>query len=188
MRCAVVTKIADGFEESIFDTLASVDKALEFGFGSFSIIELMFFKEEKSKLKTNLSFFNAIQKASKRNFDWVFFLEGNQLLFKEAFKVAQNHLRNLDALWGENAVWDKSSIQMGEQNPKTFQSEKGYKKSRGYKALNDNPFIKLKSLIDISVHLAPQDQNWKNYSDLLWSSCNCKKIESPFVADRLDLF
>ena len=87
LKCAVITPIGPGHEET-YERLCvpSVKHAIAQNSGPFSLIELMPIYDLEGKEGRSNSRNIGVAKALAENFDWIFFLDADDLLFGEAFK------------------------------------------------------------------------------------------------------
>lgn len=104
MKCAVITSVGPGHEQLLADSCRpSVEAAKAYNAGPFQTIEHIVMDDTKGKYGRSKRRNQAIQQAEKAGFDWLFFLDADDVMTPNAFESFGRCIEaepELDAVWG----------------------------------------------------------------------------------------
>ena len=100
MKCAIITPVGPGHEDSYQLCSTSIDIAVQNSPGPFSsIVKLPVFDLE-GKLGRSTARNIGIDRAEEIGCDWIFFLDADDVMLESAFKNIVSLVGRYDAIWG----------------------------------------------------------------------------------------
>lgn len=102
--CCVVIPVGPGHADLAREARASVEQAVVYGKGAFQKIGLLFLDDADGKFGRSQRRNEGLSYARQNGFEWVFFLDADDLMAPEAFTRASGYMETHDAIWG--AIWE----------------------------------------------------------------------------------
>ena len=94
--CAVITPVGPGHEESWYKLcLPSIEYAINLDPGPFTDIKPMPIFDTAGELGRSRARNMGVAQAQAENFDWIFFLDADDLLFGGAFEAVQPYQKTM---------------------------------------------------------------------------------------------
>jgi glycosyltransferase involved in cell wall biosynthesis len=100
LRCAIVTPVGPGHELLAEDSAESVAAAYERNAGPFSDIDIIRVDDTQGLLGRSEARNRGVREAQRRQAQWVFFLDADDLMHPDAFGAMRAYHRDHDAVWG----------------------------------------------------------------------------------------
>jgi len=100
MKCAVISPIGPGHMQLFEDCRASVENAISFSKGPFSKIVHCPVDDTHGNLGRSAARNSEVVKAVSGGAEWLFFLDADDILLKDAFEKVTNDVAQCDAIWG----------------------------------------------------------------------------------------
>lgn len=186
MKCAVVVPVGPGHEYLAEDSIESAEEAFAGSRGPFAGLSVVRVDDTQALLGRSAARNKGVAEAQKQGAEWVFFLDADDLMAPEAFRVMTDYHADHDALWGlicELGQDEESySVRQG-QLPSIENIEQ---------VLVNDPALTLQMghFVRTSVAAAtPFDVNLDCGEDFdyylrLWSRFRCRKIATPLFLNR----
>lgn len=99
MKCCVIIPVGPGHKELSQRVITSIEQAIAYGKGGFSEIEILpqddTLGQGRSRAR-NLG----VTEAGRREADWLFFIDADELMVPTAFSDVEHLLADYDAIWG----------------------------------------------------------------------------------------
>lgn len=190
MRVAVLTPIGPGHKDLVRDAMASVEAAWDLDRGPFEELEHHGTYDHdggrgRSAIRNEL-----VRDAAAGGFDWLFFLDADDLLLPQAFRSLQEAMTrhpDADAIWGqivEQVGKSAPLVRPGQEYPKDLAELVG---ADPFRSLQVGYFVKAEVQ---ARHLWREDmdagEDFAMYLDL-WRSERCVKVPLPFFVNRRGL-
>ena len=183
LKCAVITPIGPGHEDSFRNTcLPSIQQAIEFGAGPFQQIDCIPVADLNGQLGRSRARNIAVNQAYDENYDWLFFLDADDIIYSEAFESVLNLVDEFDGIWG-------SIVEVSHNNPKSITP-----RPNQINFINDfntliecDPFLTIQMGHFVRTHIAkkfPFDEkldageDFKYYLEV-WKDHDCVKFDKP---------
>ena len=184
LRCAVITPVGPGHLETFKNLCApSVDIARQFNKGPFKEIEHFPVYDLAGEVGRSASRNSGVKTAVDSGYDWIFFLDADDIMFEDAFDAFTNFAYTHDAVWGQ--IVEAQSDELSSVNIRAGQ----VREIDTYRdLLAIDPFYSIQMGHFVKAHLAlqyPFDENMNtgedfNYYLKLWRSQESKKCEKIF--------
>mgnify|MGYP003865812857 CR=1 FL=1 len=189
LTCVIVTPIGPGHEKLAIEAERSINQAIAHSKGPFSDIFFFPIDDSEAKLGRSAARNIAVQQLLHEDFDWVFFLDADDLLLPTTFKTVTKYINKYNAIWGAIAVKEKESDQVTLRSPQyNVKTIKELVILPPYATLQMGHFVK--------IHIAakyPFDEKRNTGEDYdyylrVWEKEKCIKItEQPFFINRRGL-
>ena len=85
MRCAVITPVGPGHQRLYYECSQSIQAAIKHSQGPFNDISIIRIDDTSGAKGRSASRNEAVKRAKAANFEWLFFLDADDLLFVNAF-------------------------------------------------------------------------------------------------------
>jgi 2-polyprenyl-3-methyl-5-hydroxy-6-metoxy-1,4-benzoquinol methylase len=100
MKCAIITPVGPGHEDSYQLCSTSIDIAVQNSSGPFSSIVKIPIFDLEAKLGRSAARNLGIDKAAEEGCDWIFFLDADDVILDNAFENISSLVDKYDAIWG----------------------------------------------------------------------------------------
>lgn len=185
MQCAVITPVGPGHEALAAECGASVLAAATSP-GRFSAVEHLVVDDTVAALGRSAARNRAVRQAVARGFDWLFFLDADDLMAPGAFTAVSSHLDHLDAVWGSIVEHDADRGVGVLRLPQVMTID------RLTELLLFDPYISLQMghFVRTAVAAAhPFDEALDAGEDFdyylrVWRAARCRKIDAVFFVNR----
>ena len=101
--CCVLIPVGPGHATLAHEARASVEQAAGFSNGPFQSVEVTFLDDSDGSFGRSRRRNDGVAYASGQGFDWLFFLDADDLMALNAFTEAATYISDHDAIWG--AIW-----------------------------------------------------------------------------------
>ncbi|MDB5808188.1 MAG: hypothetical protein JWN94_310 [Betaproteobacteria bacterium] len=186
LKCAVITPVGPGHELYALDAAESVKEASDATRGPFAEVVHIPVDDCLGNLGAASARNRGVELAGRCGAEWVFFLDADDVLSRDAFRNVAGALEKHDAIWG--AIYDLAADEEGGL-PRSSQLRT---MTRMEELLSNDPFntLQIGHFVKTAVAQAtPFDRNLGAASEFdyylrLWSKYRCIKIENPFFYSR----
>ena len=184
LRCAVITPVGPGHLDTFKNFCApSVDMATRFKKGPFNEIGHFPIYDLDGEVGRSASRNFGVKKAFESGYDWIFFLDADDIMFEDAFDAFTGFADTHDAVWGQ--IVEAQSDELSSVKIRTGQA---IEINSFRELLTIDPFYSIQMGHFVKTHLAlqyPFDEKMNtgedfNYYLKLWRSHQCIKCEKIF--------
>lgn len=184
--CNVITPVGPGHEELARESKASVEAAWAAGHGPFTAFGHTLVDDSAGKLGRSRARNIGVQEATRAGAQWLFFLDADDLLAKDAFSRFGRYGSNYDAVWGLIAEGESQDDAPRLRFPQILSLDE-----RDELALFD-PFMTLQMGHFVRAAVAaecPFDETLDAGEDFdyyvrVWSRYRCAKVPEMFFVNR----
>ena len=183
--CCVLIPVGPGHATLAHEARASVEQAAGFSNGPFQSVEVTFLDDSDGSFGRSRRRNDGVAYASGQGFDWLFFLDADDLMALNAFTEAATYISDHDAIWG--AIWITrdgrvATLRHGQVMPIRDISD----------VLNNDPSLTLQMGHFVRTEVArevPFDiemncgEDFKYYLEV-WRRYRCIKIDRPLFFNR----
>jgi hypothetical protein len=190
MRLAVLTPIGPGHKDLVADAMASVEAAWDLDHGPFEELEHHGTYDHDGQRGRSAIRNEMVLDAARAGFEWIFFLDADDLLLPQAFRNLQEALTRrpeADAIWGQIVEQTGKSaplVRPGQEYPKTLRE---LVKADPFRSLQIGYFVRAEVQ---ARHEFREDmdagEDFAMYLDL-WRAERCVKVDLPFFVNRRGL-
>jgi len=189
MKCSVITPIGPGHEKLYEECRRSIETAVNHSTGPFDDISIVPVDDSAGTMGRSAARNKGITIAGSKKFDWIFFLDSDDLMLPDAFELAGKYLRDYDAVWGSIVEVKPDSQDMTLRNPQVFMMDN----------FNDllmfDPFHTLQMGHFVRTDVAEKNRfnedinTGKDFDYYLriWEHYRCIKIPAPLFINRRGL-
>lgn len=184
LRCAVITPVGPGHLETFKNYCApSVEIASRFKKGPFDEVKHFPIYDLDGMVGRSASRNLGVKTAVENGYDWLFFLDADDIMFEDAFDAFTDFSDTYDAVWGQ--IVEAQSNELSSVKIRTGQ----VKEIDSYRdLLATDPFYSIQMGHFVKTHLAfqyPFDEKMDtgedfNYYLKIWRSHKCIKCEKIF--------
>ncbi|MFC1814328.1 PqqD family peptide modification chaperone, partial [Thermodesulfobacteriota bacterium] len=186
ISCAVIIPIGPGHLRIAGQAESSVYRAINCSMGAFQKIEIIKIDDTKGEKGRAQARNSAIDLCLKQNYQWLFFLDADDLICENAFEVVSDLTEHYDAVWGSILEIPSGHA---EANIVPHQS---YPTNFDQLLLCDDPSSTLqtghfvKSNVAASIRFDEQMSECAEFDcySKVWKSYKCMKIQSPLFVKR----
>ncbi len=100
LSCGVITPIGPGHAEIYRECRASIERATARSQGPFERVDIVSVDDTKAELGRSRARNAAVRRCAELNVDWLFFLDADDLMSPEAFRLVEPLVGDYDAIWG----------------------------------------------------------------------------------------
>ncbi len=100
LSCGVITPIGPGHAEIYRECRASIEKASAQSRGPFERVDIVSVDDTKAELGRSRARNGAVRRCAELDVDWLFFLDADDLMSPEAFRLVEPLIGDYDAIWG----------------------------------------------------------------------------------------
>ena len=184
IRCAVITPVGPGHLETFKNFCApSVELARMSSTGPFEAIAHIPVYDLDGKFGRSESRNKGVQLADRGGYEWLFFLDADDLMFEEAFDAFSDYVDAYDAVWGqivETQFDNMNSVKIRSGQVAEINSFKDLLKIDPFYSLQMGHFVKTELAIQHPFDVGMNTGEDFNYYLKLWRSNKCKKCQKIF--------
>jgi len=184
--CAVIIPVGPGHAALYDEALMSVNESFQRGRGLFSEIIPLRIDDHEGNLGRSKARNLGIRKADELGFEWIFFLDSDDLMAPHAFDYVTPYVLDFDAVWG--SIW---TIEEGEDTPteREFQvpflfSIKDVLSYDPFETLQMGHFVKTSVAVAIPFNETLNTGEDFDYYLRVWEKYRCIKIPLPLFYNR----
>ena len=186
MKCAVITPVGPGHKELAKEALGSVTQASIASQGPFSVVSHILVDDTKGELGRSEARNWAVKQAHRVGFEWVFFLDADDLMLPSAFESVKDYME-LDAIWG--TIFDVSP---GEdralpRDQVSVHSLKDLLDNDPYQTLQMGHFVRSEIALDNPFDITMDAGEDFDCYVRLWKNHKCDKIDDVLFVNRRGL-
>ncbi len=100
LSCGVITPIGPGHAEIYRECRASIERATTQSRGPFERVDIVSVDDTKAELGRSRARNAAVRRCAELSVDWLFFLDADDLMSAEAFRLVEPLIGDYDAIWG----------------------------------------------------------------------------------------
>ncbi|MEW6602785.1 MAG: glycosyltransferase [Nitrospirota bacterium] len=186
MKCSVITPIGPGHEKLYDECRNSVESAIKHSIGPFNEISIVPVDDTSGKLGRSAARNRGIAMASSGGYDWIFFLDSDDIMLPDAFELAGKYLGEYDAIWGTILEILPGSHAVGLRNPQVFLIEnfRDFLMFDPYYTIQMGHFVRTRAVDEISFNEGIDTGEDFDYYLRMWEKNRCIKIPEPFFINR----
>jgi len=189
MKCAVITPVGPGHKTLYRQCQHSIQAAVDQNKGPFEEVVLLPVDDLEGKLGRSAARNIGIQEAAKRECEWLFFLDADDIMLADTFSVITPYLADYDAVWGNIAEIEPGGEQAVLRIPQvlTIASLQELIVFDPFYTIQMGHFVKtavaMQHLFDETMDCG---EDFKYYLNI-WSRYKCRKIQQPLFVNRRGL-
>ena len=189
MKCAVITPVGPGHEALLAESCApSIAQAKAFGQGPFEAVDHLVMDDTRGEHGRSNRRNEALQQALRGGYDWVFFLDADDVMTPNAFESFGAVLAgepDLDAIWGLICTFDEAgNPELREGQPERIDSREALLRVAPYLSLQIGAFIRTEWAAKFGFDPdMDTGEDFKFYYQL-WANCRCAKRPEIFFVNR----
>ena len=189
MKCAVITPVGPGHQSLLNDSCApSVTRALAFDKGPFDVVEHLVMDDTEGRHGRSNRRNDALKQARDEGFDWVFFLDADDVMTPNAFEAFGRVLASepdLDAVWGLICTFnDLGQPELRDGQPERIDTRADLLACPPYLSLQIGAFIRTGCAARFGFDPdMDTGEDFKFYYQL-WANCRCAKRPEIFFVNR----
>jgi SAM-dependent methyltransferase len=184
LSCAIITPIGPGHQEVYVNMcVPSINLAIAHGKGPFEKIECLPVFDIEGSIGRSEARNIGVEQAWREQYDWIFFLDADDLLFDGVFEAVREHIKGFDAVWGQIVATqypDFETLNFRENQIKVIDNFKTL--------IAHDPFLTLQMGHFVRTKVArkhPFDAGMNTGEDVkyyleIWKKYRCLKCESTF--------
>jgi glycosyltransferase involved in cell wall biosynthesis len=184
LSCAIITPIGPGHQEVYVSMcVPSINLAISHGKGPFEKIECIPVFDLEGSIGRSEARNIGVELAWKEQYDWIFFLDADDLLFDGVFEAVQEYIKGFDAVWGQIVLTqypDFESLNFRENEIKVIDNFKTLIAHDPCLTLQMGHFVRTKVArkhpFDVGMNAG---EDFKYYLEI-WKKHRCLKCESAF--------
>ncbi len=183
--CCVITPVGPGHQTLAEEARRSVAAAAAADPGPFATIDVLTLDDTKARHGRSNRRNTGIEIAAERGFDWLFFLDADDLMVEQAFSFMTGLHRAYDAVWG-------LIFEMGVNGAPRLRAGQATTLSSLGDLLAHDPYLTLQMGHFVRTEVARQikfdpemdcGEDFKYYLSV-WLDHRCIKIKRPFFLNR----
>jgi len=188
-KCAVITSVGPGHEQLLIESCRpSVITAKEYDPGPFQAIEHIVMDDTKGQYGRSKRRNKAIQLALDNGFNWVFFLDADDVLTPNAFEAFGRCIEaepQLDAVWGLICEFDQDENPgLRPNQPERLDNLRDLLTTEPHLSIQIGAFMRTNCVARFNFDESMDTgEDFKLYYQL-WASCNCAKRPEIFFVNR----
>lgn len=189
MKCAVITSVGPGHEHLMEDVCRpSVEAAKTYNLGPFHAVKHIIINDTKGLHGRSKRRNEAVQMAVLDGFDWVFFLDADDVLTPNAFEGFGRCIDaepTLDAVWGLICEYDNTGEPtLRENQPERLDNRREFLGTEPYLAIQIGAFIRTECVARFGFdETMDAGEDFKLYYQL-WENYSCAKRPEIFFVNR----
>ena len=189
MKCAVITPIGPGHEKLYEACRKSVESAIAYSAGPFNNISIVPVDDSSGSLGRSAARNRGIATASLQKYDWIFFLDSDDLMLPDAFQRAGTYLGDYDAIWGTIIETSPGSQDVTLRNPQVFMMDdfNDILMFDPYHTLQMGHFVRTEAAEKTLFNEAMNTGEDFDYYLRMWESYRCTKMPEPLFINRRGL-
>lgn len=185
LTCAIVTPVGPGHEKLVGQAQASVESAIAHGKGPFSRIAFHPVNDTEGMLGRSAARNRAVAEAAGTGFDWIFFLDADDILLPSAFEDVTRAVESHDAIWGAIAVLEKGSNRVTLRQPQyMIESVRQLAVLPPIATLQMGHFVKTPVAFRHKFEVSRNVGEDLDYYLRVWESERCVKLSRPLFVNR----
>ncbi|MCB1342137.1 MAG: FkbM family methyltransferase [Pseudooceanicola sp.] len=189
MKCAVITPVGPGHMALLETSCApSVAQARAYHAGPFKVIEHLVMDDTEGRHGRSNRRNDALARARAEGFDWVFFLDADDVMTPNAFEAFGRVIEaepNLDAVWGLICTFDESGAPaLREGQPERIDSRAQLLTVEPHLALQIGAFVRTGCAARFGFDAAMDTGEDFRFYYQLWAACRCAKRPEIFFVNR----
>ncbi len=189
MKCAVITSVGPGHEQLLKDSCCpSVETAKNYNIGPFETVKHIVMDDTKGQFGRSKRRNEAIQIAVSEGFDWLFFLDADDVMTPNAFEGFGRCIEaepNLDAVWGLICEFDgdeEPTLRLGQ--PERLESRQEFLATEPFLAIQIGAFMRSECVARFGFDEGMNTgEDFKLYYQL-WENYVCAKRPEIFFVNR----
>ncbi|TAM46281.1 MAG: glycosyltransferase [Gammaproteobacteria bacterium] len=186
MQCAIIIPIGPGHQTLAQECAQSVQRAFQESPGPFDDILVLTVDDSEGRYGRSRARNQAVRQAAEAGAEWVFFLDADDLLLPEAFRLVAPYVAHHDAVWGailENQYGSSEIVKRAPQVDHIYSLRQ---------LLDNDPVTTLQMghFVKTRVALAhPFDESLDTGEDFdyylrVWETQTCVKAPLPLFVNR----
>jgi glycosyltransferase involved in cell wall biosynthesis len=189
MKCAVITPIGPGHVKLYEECRRSIETAVNHSAGPFDNISIIPVDDSYGSLGRSAARNRGITVAFSGKYDWIFFLDSDDLLFPDAFELAGKYLMDYDAVWGTIVEIKPGAHEAALRNPQVFIIDKmtDLLMFDPFYTLQMGHFIRTGTAMLNRFNESMNTGEDFDYYLRVWETNRCIKIPEPLFINRRGL-
>jgi len=116
LTCAIITPVGPGHSDILNQCRQSIEKACSISHGKFNQILQITIDDTSGEIGRSMARNMAIMDAHKKEIDWLFFLDADDIMAPNAFEIASFLIDDFDAIWGKICSFDHLTNQVDDRS------------------------------------------------------------------------
>ena len=189
MKCAVITSVGPGHENLLkYECCPSVETAKTYNSGPFETIRHIVMDDTKGLYGRSSRRNEAVQQAASGGFDWIFFLDADDVLTPNAFERFGCCLEaepSLDVIWGLICEFDSNEEpQLRAHQPERLDTRDEFLSTEPFLATQIGAFMRTECIVRFGFDESMDTgEDFKLYYQL-WADYQCAKRAEIFFINR----
>jgi len=187
LSCAVITPIGPGHEEIYRTRCApSIEYAIKMGLGPFQSVTAFPVWDDAGVLGRSVARNQGVAKAAAGGYDWVFFLDADDVLHGDAFLEVASYIEDYDAIWGaiiEANSADLSNVKYRDNQIAQIDSLQTLVTHDPFLTIQMGHFVRASVAIKYPFDSAMNAGEDFKYYLQLWGNEACVKVNSVFFVN-----
>ncbi len=190
MKCAVITSVGPGHQQLLENNCRpSVEAAVSHGMGPFSAVQHFVMDDTKGIYGRSKRRNEAVRKALDEEYEWVFFLDADDVLTPNAFDRFGSCIEAepaLDVVWGLICEFDgKGEPQLRPNQVEYLDSREAFLATEPFLSIQIGAFMRTKCVAGFGFDEAMDaGEDFKLYYQLWANYCCAKRPEIFFINRR----
>lgn len=189
MKCAVITPIGPGHLKLYEECRKSIETAIENSHGPFDDISIIPVDDSAGSLGRSAARNRGVTIAASGKYEWIFFLDSDDLMLPDAFELAGKYIGNHDAVWGTIVEVKSGSQDVTLRNPQVFmmQDFNDLLMFDPYHTIQMGHFIRTEAAEKTRFNESMNTGEDFDYYLRIWEHYRCIKIPEPLFINRRGL-
>jgi len=189
MKCAVITPIGPGHEKLYQECRESIETAIKHSTGPFDEISIVPVDDTAGSMGRSAARNRGISLAASGRYDWIFFIDSDDIMHPSAFEHVQNYIHNYDAIWGTIIEVIPGSPDVTLRNPQVFMidSFEALLLFDPYHTLQMGHFVRTSAAMSNRFNEDMNTGEDFDYYLRVWEKYRCIKIPEPLFINRRGL-
>ncbi len=186
MKCAVITPVGPGHEATYRACRSSIDKAWAHGQGPFDALEIIPMWDLEGAHGRSARRNEGIDEAIRRECDWIFFLDADDLMDVGVFVSFAEHADELDAIWGNicESNIDESDVHLRPNQIESATTIEEILLTHPFLSLQMGHFVRSACAAAVKFDVSMDTgEDFKYYLEI-WSRFRCAKVPAVFFINR----
>lgn len=189
MKCAVIIPIGPGHEKLYEECRESIETAIKHSTGPFDDISIVPVDDTTGSMGRSAARNRGISLAASGRYDWIFFLDSDDIMHPSAFELVRNYIHNYDAIWGTIIEARPGSPDVTLRNPQVFMidSFRDLLLFDPYHTLQMGHFVRTSAAMSNRFNEDMNTGEDFDYYLRVWEKNRCIKIPEPIFINRRGL-
>lgn len=189
MKCAVITPIGPGHVKLFEECRKSIETAVKHSSGPFDEISVIPVDDSAGELGRSAARNKGVSLAASEKYEWIFFLDSDDIIFPNAFDTVITYIKEYDAIWGTIVEVKPGSQDVVLRNPQVFMLDNfnDLLMFDPYHTLQMGHFVRTEAAEKNRFSESMNTGEDFDYYLRIWENYRCIKIPEPLFINRRGL-